>query len=224
MDNDLRAKYLVLDFGNVIAGSPTLHWFITPDFYQFVNRDKLNIEKFNQAIKNNSKLISEKMLTEDEQYEEFKKIYYNIFNEINYDGDINYISEKIAYDFTYNDNLFFLFEDAKRNLERLSKEYKLILLSDNWPCLLRILKHWDIDKFFTKIYISSIYDCKKEQKVFFDFPINDFNIKNGEAIFIDDHEKLVEIAEEKGFIPILMDRFNEYETSKYKIIKSLDNI
>lgn len=219
-----KAKYLILDFGNVIAGSPTMHWFITPNFFNYVDKNKFDVQKFNKAIKNNSKLISTPMDTEAEQYEVFKQVYYNIFKEIDYDGNIEEISKNIAHDFTYNDGIFCLFKDAQDNLERLSNEYKLILLSDNWPCLFRIMRDWNIEKYFEKIYVSSVYNCKKEEKVFFDYPIKDYSINKGEAIFIDDHEKLVEIAEEKGLIPIVMDRFNEYETSKYKIITSLNEL
>lgn len=220
-----KAKYLVLDFGNVIAGSPTLHWFITPKFFEVVDKNKFDVQKFNKAIKNNSKLISVKMTTEEEQYEAFKQVYYNIFKEIDYDGNIKDLSEKVAYDFTYNDELFFLFKDAKENLERLSEKYKLILVSDNWPCVFRIMKDWNIDKYFEKIYVSSIYNAKKEEGILFDYPIKEFNIKDNEAIFIDDHENLVDIAKNKGMIPIVMDRFNEYDNkSKYKIITSLSEI
>ena len=215
-----NAKYLVLDFGNVIAGSPTLHWFITPNFFKYVNKEKFNVQRFNQAIKNNSKLISTKMNTEEEQYEVFTKVYHNIFKEIEYDGDIESIAKKVAYDFTYNDGLFFMFEDAKANIEKLSKQYKLILLSDNWPCVLRIIDDWGIDKYFEKMYISSIYNAKKEEETLFDYPIKDFNIKDKEAIFIDDHVALVDIANKKGMIPIVMDRFDEYKECKYPIIKS----
>ena len=219
-----NAKYLILDFGNVIAGSPTLHWFITPNFFKYVDKDKFDVVKFNKAIKDNSKLISTKMITDEEQYQVFKKVYNNIFKEIQYDGNIEEISKKVAYDFTYNDDLFFLFDDAKENLKRLSDKYKLILVSDNWPCVFRIMKKWGIDKYFEKVYVSSVYEAKKEEGILFDYPIKEFNIKDNEAIFVDDHENLVDVAFNKGMIPVVMDRFEEYDRCKYKKIESLNEL
>lgn len=219
-----NAKYLILDFGNVIAGSPTLHWFITPNFFKYVEKDKFDVTKFNKAIKDNSKLISTKMITDEEQYQVFKKVYNNIFKEIQYDGNIEEVSKKVAYDFTYNDDLFFMFDDAKDNLKRLSDKYKLILVSDNWPCVFRIMKKWGIDKYFEKVYVSSVYDAKKEEGILFDYPIKEFNIKDNEAIFVDDHENLVDIAFNKGMIPVVMDRFEENNNCKYKKIESLNEL
>ena len=140
---------------------------------------------------------------------------------MNYKGDVEELSGKIAYDFTYNDDKYILFSDVKENLERLSKKYKLLLLSDNWPCVYRIMKDWDIEKYFDNMYISSVYDAKKEEKILFDYPIKDYKIKKGEAIFIDDKEELVDIGYEKGLTPIVMDRNNEYQNCKYKKISSL---
>lgn len=77
---------------------------------------------------------------------------------------------------------------------------------------------------FSKVYISSIYGQVKKNGDFFDNPIRDFNIKKGEAIFIDDNEGLLEIALNKGFEVRLMDRERKIEKSKFKIIHDLKQI
>lgn len=216
-----KEKYLILDFGNVIAGAATGNWFITPNFYELIDKDKFNINVFNKYINKYNKLISSKLEKEQEEYEVFTKLYANILKDMNYKGNIEELSRKIAYDFTYNDDKYILFSDVKENLERLSKKYKLLLLSDNWPCVYRIMKDWDIEKYFDNMYISSVYDAKKEEKILFDYPIKDYKITKGEAIFIDDKEELVDIGYEKGLKPIVMDRNNEYQNCKYKKISSL---
>ena len=78
--------------------------------------------------------------------------------------------------------------------------------------------------YFDNIYISSIYGVEKKDKVFFDYPIKDLNIKPGEALFIDDNEINLDMAKEKGFDVMLMDRGNKIKESKYKIINNLTNI
>ena len=85
------------------------------------------------------------------------------------------------------------------------------------------MREQGIDKYFEKMYISSVYNTKKEEGIFFDYPIQDFNIKEGEAIFVDDNELLLDVAITKGLDVRLMDRDNK-ETSKYKKINSLYEI
>lgn len=220
MKNDI--KYIVLDFGKVLAGPYTGEWFITPNFFKIIDKH-INKEDVKNAISKYNYMVGEKCITEEEEFQVFLKFYRNILKDLNIE-DIEQKSEKLAEDFVYNDNKYILYSDVEECLNKLSKEYKLLLLSDNWPCVFRIMKNWKIDHYFEKIYVSSIYDCQKSDKIFFDYPILDYNIKHGEAIFVDDNINLVEISEEKGFIPILMDREDECDFCKYEKINSLKEL
>ena len=95
------------------------------------------------------------------------------------------------------------------------------MLSDNWPCVINYMKDNNILDFFDKIYISSIYGVEKKDKVFFDYPINDYCIKPGEAMFIDDNESNLDIAKDKGLDVLLMDRYGDAK-SKHNIIHDLE--
>ena len=79
------------------------------------------------------------------------------------------------------------------------------------------MKTYNLFGFFEKIYISSFYGVEKKDGELFDFPIKDFNIKPGEAIFIDDNELNLDIGKEKGLDVMLMDREKKVKISKYKI-------
>ena len=134
--------------------------------------------------------------------------------------------KKIVDDFVYNvnDNKYYLYDDVAEELGRLSKKYKVMMLSDNWPCAIEYLKKHDIYKYFEKVYISSIYAERKKDGIFFDRPICDYEIKPGEALFIDDKESLLDIAKEKNLDVMLMDRSKKVNESKYKIIRNLSEI
>lgn len=216
-------KYLILDFGKVLAYPTTGYWFITPMLLEIINENNINIEELLNAMKEYNFILSQKVVTIEEEYNMFYEFYKNIFERINFNISKEDL-EKIAYDITYNDEKYKIYEKVKEELEILSKKYKLLLLSDNWPCGARIMKNADIDKYFEKIYISSIYGVEKKDKVFFDYPIDDYTIKKGEAIFIDDNESLLDIALEKGLDVRHMDREKEITSSKYKIINSLLDI
>ena len=71
---------------------------------------------------------------------------------------------------------------------------------------------------------SSVYDCKKKDGIFFDYPINDYDIKEDEAIFIDDNEQLLDIAQSKGLGTRLMVRNDNTINSNHIIIHDLYNI
>lgn len=106
-------------------------------------------------------------------------------------------------------------------LNKIKEKYKLILLSDNRPSLIPYMKKSNVYDLFDRVYVSSFYGKEKKDKIFFDYPINHYDIKPGEAIFIDNNELLLDIAKEKGLDAFLMDRDNKVSHSKYKIINNL---
>lgn len=218
-----KVKYLIFDYGDVLVYPVTKNWFITPSFYRIIDKENIDMDALNEGIKKASAYISAKMITEKEEYEAFKKAYEIILNSLGID-DIEEKADHIAFEFAYSNEKYKLYSDVIENLKRLSKDYKLLMLSDNWPCAHRLLKFWRIYDYFDKVYISSEYECQKKDKVFFDYVIKDYSILRNQAIFVDDKEELLDIAKEKGFEVLLMDRKNTVKASKYKKINSLKEI
>lgn len=218
-------KYIILDFGRVLAYPPTGYWQITPKFLKLIDINKVGIEKMKNAIKKYNSIISCGLNIKNckEEYECMLEFYKQVLYECNINNYLNLATE-IAYNFVYEFDKYKLFDDVKETLCELSNNYKLILLSDNWPSVIEYMKQEDIYKFFEKIYVSSIYGQEKKDGLFFDNPINDFNIKQGEAVFIDDNEKLLDIAVIKGLDVRLMDRENKISDSKYKVLNALKEI
>lgn len=218
-------KYLILDMGKVLVGPTTGSWLITPVLLENIDVSKIDKEKMNAAMKKCSYILNDKAETLEEEYKILRHFYASLFEEAGYDiGDD--IIDLITSDFVYNDTdtKYFVYDDVKEELERLSKEYTLLVLSDNWPCGDEYLKKHDLFKYFTKTYMSSVYGVTKSDGTLFDYPIKDFNIQNGDAIFVDDKEKLLDIATTKGLDVMLMDRDDSAKNSKYKVIKSLRDI
>lgn len=218
-------KFLILDMGKVLVEPATDNWFITPTFLEEVNMEEIDKEDLKNAINSFGHILDSKAENLEEEYEIIFDFYKKVFEKINYNIPKENL-KNIVEDFTYNksDSKYYLYDDVKEQLERLSKEYTILMLSDNWPCAIDYLKKHDIYKYFTKIYISSIFACRKIDKTLFDYPINDFNIQKGEAIFVDDNENLLNIAVEKGLNVLLMDRAKKIANSKYKTINNLSEI
>ena len=217
----MNYKYSALDFGKVVAAPTTWSWDITPKFLELIDINKINIDIFKELRKQYGSILSEMVTTLDEEYNMFIRFYEPILKEFGYSRDI---AEKIAYDRTYNFDKYTLYENIHNELKKLKEKYKLILLTDNWPCVIDYLKEYNLYDFFDNIYISSMYGVEKKDKILFDYPINELNLKQGEALFIDDNESNLDIAKEKNFDVMLMDRENKINDSKYKIINNLNNI
>lgn len=218
-------KYLILDMGKVLVEPTTGSWYVTPVFLENVDINKIEVEKLKEAINELGPLLDSKMVTLDEEYTMIHKFYSDILQKVGYEISDEKL-KNIVDDFVYNatDTKYYLYDDVVEELNRLSKKYKVFLLSDNWPCAIEYLKKHDISKYFEKVYISSVYGVRKRDGVFFDIPIKEFEIKQGEALFVDDNEALLDVAKQKNINVLLMDRSKEAKESKYKIISSLKEI
>ncbi|MBP5684154.1 MAG: HAD family hydrolase, partial [Bacilli bacterium] len=204
----MKYKYIILDFGNVIVIPTTGEWDITPKFLELIDLNKIDENKLREVIAKYSYMFSEKMDTLSQEYDMFKRYYDIVLREIKYPDYNIKLAEDIAYDRTYKHGKYTLCENIKEELTKLKEKYTLIMLTDNWPCVIPYLKDYGIYDFFDKIYISSVYGVLKKEKVFFDYPINDYHIKPGEALFIDDTEINLDAAKEKSLDVLLMDRNN----------------
>ncbi len=216
-------KYIVFDIGGVFLKPTTGHWFITP-YINDLLKNKIDMEEFKLSLKNNYELVNEISLqTEEEEYSMFYNYYKKALEDINYSEMSDELLSKMSKSITYDNNRYTFYSDVKDALETLSKKYRLVILSDNFPSIKRILKDIDIDKYFKPMIISTFYGYRKKDKILFEILKNDIQYKEGTAIFIDDSEKNLDIAKEYKLIPIRMDR-NKNSNSKYPIINNLTDI
>lgn len=216
-------KYIVFDIGGVFLKPTTGHWFITP-YINDLLKNKIDMEEFKLSLKNNYELVNEISLqTEEEEYSMFYNYYKKSLEDINYSEMSDELLSKMSKSITYDNNRYTFYSDVKDALETLSKKYRLVILSDNFPSIKRILKDIDIDKYFKPIIISTFYGYRKKDKILFEILKNDIQHKEGTAIFIDDSERNLDIAKEYKLIPIRMDR-NKNSNSKYPIINNLTDI
>lgn len=216
-------KYIILDFGKVLAGPTTGEWFITPKFIELVDMSLIDKDALKKAFDKYDDIISRRMNTEEEEYDNFYELYSSVLQEV-YPKYTNDIAHSIAYNFTYKEDKYTFYPNIKEELDNLKKKYKLLLLTDNWPCIERILKDNKLYKYFDKIYISSQYGSIKAEGIFFDYLINDYDIKKGDALFIDDSIENLDVGIEKGLDVLLMDREDNIKCDKYKKISDLNSI
>lgn len=220
-----EVKYIILDFGKVIAAPTTGSWFITPKFIELVDMSMIDVNLFNEKVKLFGNILSKKVKTYEEEYLMFFKFYDSILRSLDYPNLTKELIQKLAMDITYESTKYTMYPDVVEELERLSKDYTLIMLTDNWPCVRRILKEYGIYNYFSHIYVSSELGCEKKDGILFDYPIKNYGIEPGEAVFVDDNENLLDIARNKGLETRLMVRdANRVVTSNHTIINNLSEI
>lgn len=216
-------KYIVFDVGGVFLKPTTGHWFITPYIIELL-KDKVDMEEFKISLKNNYELVNEISLqTEEEEYSMFYNYYKKSLEDINYNEMSHELLSQMSKSITWDNNRYTFYSDLKPTLESLSKKYTLIILSDNFPSIKRILKDIGIDKYFQTMIFSTFYGYRKKDKKLFEILKNNIQYEEKTAIFIDDNENNLDIAKEYGLIPIRMNR-NKNSNSKYPIINNLTEI
>lgn len=217
----MNINNIVFDIGGVLAKPKSGNWFITPNFWNIIDKSEVNQDELNNSIKKYMYLHTQNPKTELEEHNMFSNYYYNVLNEIKYPNLTKEIASKLADDCVYNDDKFFFYEDDKTNLEKLSKDYNLYIISNGWPSSFRVLKNNNMEKYFKGIIISSMYTTIKEEKLFNVFLDKYKNIIPKETIYIDDRTYILDKAKNYGFNLLLMDREKNYLTCKYKKIKNM---
>ena len=118
----MNINNIVFDIGGVLAKPKSGNWFITPNFWNIIDKSEVNQDELNNSLKKYIYLHTQNPKTELEEHNMFSNYYYNVLNEIKYPNLTKEIASKLADDCVYNDDKFFFYEDDKTNLEKLSKE------------------------------------------------------------------------------------------------------
>ena len=222
-------KGILLDSGRVLNSPRTGHWFISPNFYNYVDRNKFEeIDKdlLDRSFKKGMDYLNRypTILTEDEEYKHFIEFYKIVFNELSaLEVNSNNILE-VAKDTVFNDEKFYFHEDVLEVIPRLSEKYKLGVVSDTWPSLDRVFRNVGLRNYFSTFVMSSILGVIKPNQLMFTTALNELNLKPEEVIFIDDNIGHVDGAKDLGIQSILMVREDIDIDTNHLVIKSLKDL
>jgi putative hydrolase of the HAD superfamily len=113
-------------------------------------------------------------------------------------------------------------KEVKENLERLSKKYRLGVLSNSLPSRRHHeLKIDNIDKYFDPIIISSEVGVRKPNRKIYEIAIERSEFKPNEILFVDDKVSSLNGAIESGIENVVL-----YKTvsEEYPTIDSMDDL
>ena len=218
-------KNIIFDNGGVLSTPKTGHWFITPNFWNILSiEEKENINLLKKTIQECKNLLTQDPKSELEEYNMYKKFFYQVLSKINYNNLNDNIVDSLARDSVYNDDKYKFFDDVIEELKYLSKKYNLYMITDAWPSSFRIFDNKNISIYFKNIMVSSIESKTKMNGLFEIFLKKNRKVNPQESIFIDDRKDILEKACQYGFNVLLMDRQKKYTDNKYKIINTLNEI
>lgn len=187
-----KIKAILFDSGRVLNEPATGHWFITNNFFSYIDKKKFNslpVPQKNLAFHkateyiNNQKLIKD----ENEEYLHFFN-YYSIF--ASFLPELNLRIEDVqavAKDYVYNYNKYSFFHDSIELIPELSKSYKLAVVSDAWPSLENVFRKVGLRDYFSSFIISSQRGITKPHELMYKAALEELKILPEEAIFIDDN-------------------------------------
>ncbi|RMD02713.1 HAD family phosphatase [Clostridium autoethanogenum] len=202
---------ILFDSGRVLNYPRSGNWFITPNFFKYVDknvfnsiskdRKKLSFKKAYDYI-NSCKLIK----TQEEEYRHFVE-YYNIFfkgfPELSLSTDN---VENVAKDLVYNPKKYVFFEEVAGVISMLRKKYKLGVVSDAWPSLNSVFEAVKLRKYFSTFIISSVLGVTKPDSIMYQTALDELGVLPQNAIFVDDNLKNCIGANKLGIYSVLLCR------------------
>lgn len=233
--NANKIKAVLFDSGRVLNGPVTGHWFITPNFFEFVDEKSFKALERNQRdyafSKAGSYISMQNLITNEEEELTHFLEYFRLFsNELPQLGLKDEQIKAIAEDLVYNNNKYKFFKDAIDLIPALSKKYKLAVVSDAWPSLENVFKSSGLRNYFSSFVVSSIKGVTKPHELMFRAALDELDILPEDAIFIDDSIKNCDGASKLGIQSFVLCRewrtyfYNRLSCKNHKVIKSLNEI
>ena len=227
-------KAILFDSGRVLNGPTTGHWFITPNFFHFVNQDewkqlsdaqiRIAFSKAHEYIDSQSLIVNR-----EEEYMHFLEYYNILFQQLK---ELHIGADKIealVKDYVYNSNKYTFFEDAKVIVPKLYDQYRLAVVSDAWPSLENIYIDAHLRDYFSSFVISTQLGVSKPNSLMYQKALQELGVQPHEAIFIDDNVINCEGAIKLGIDAVLLCRDKESyltykESGEISVISGLNEL
>ena len=230
-----KIRAILIDSGRVLSGPITGHWFITPSFFNYVDKEifySIDESKISDAFYIAGNYMSEQnlILTEEEEYGhflEYYKIFFSKLSELKMDEEK---IEDVTRDLVFNYNKYKFYDDAMETIQELSENYKLAVVSDAWPSLENVFRQAGLRDYFLSFIISSQKGITKPNELMYKSALDELKVSSEEAIFIDDSIKNCDGANELGIKSFLLCRdlksynYNKITCKKYTVVRSLKDI
>ncbi|OBZ16313.1 HAD family hydrolase [Bacillus sp. FJAT-27264] len=228
-------KAILFDSGKVLNGPVTGHWFISPNFFNFINEKifrSIDKQIRNKAFHKANTYISKQNLirNEDEEFHHFIEFYRIFAAELPQLGLDEELIKAITSDLVFNYDKYKFYSDALELIPELSKTYKLAVVSDAWPSLDNVFKQAGLRDYFSSFIISSIKGVSKPHELMYKAALEELEVSPSEAIFVDDNIRNCDSAEQLGIHSMVLSRdikqylYNKITNPRRSIARNLNDV
>ncbi len=206
--NILKGKKVIFfDVGYTLDYPASGDWILINKFWELITKHNNKLTKFEvQKAKEQELpflLENHLILDEEAEYAQFTELYYRVSQKLGLVLSEDEIKQ-IAHERTYNMNNYIAYSDAAEVLEKLSKTYKLGIISDTWPSIEHQLESLGLRKYFSFVtYSCNLGVFKPDEKMYLD-AIAKSGVRAEETVFIDDSVVNLQGAAKCGITPILI--------------------
>ena len=222
-------KGIFFDIGWTLSYPLSKDWFICNKMIECIDMDTF------AAIPKNKKAAAFEralnyfdenhlLVSEDEELEQFKTFYSMLANDL---PELAISSEQINVIACskVSESIGVLFDDTLSTLDALKGRYKLGVISDTFPSVVRGLKSYGIyDYFDAKTFSCFLGTWKPDERMYL-HALEQLSLPPEQTVFIDDGVKNLDGAAKCGIQPVLITAKPDAESSdKYPVIKKISEL
>jgi len=224
---------VALDCGLVLAYPASGNWFMPSNLPELLGpRNTAILDSGAPLIEENMRraqnfLSANHLLhAEKEEFEQFAEFYRIAFGGCGFEG-LDEVAERLARDIVYNDARVAFYGDVLPGIQALKARWKVVVISDAWPSLRRVLAAAGVLPLLDDLVISCHYGhCKSDDGKLFVSAIEHHGVIPGQCLFVDDGADNLAWAKKLGFHTALMDRKGKPEALEYTytLVHTLDEV
>ncbi|TYS18569.1 HAD-IA family hydrolase [Rossellomorea vietnamensis] len=196
-----EVKVVFLDAGGVLFDTPVKG---EERIRRLLKGRGYKISDIDKAIQK-AKLIKPEFITTWSEEEAYYKTYYGAIAEELKD---NSLTEELLF-FTHFAGHCELFPEVRGVLEKLSKRYRLGVISNSMPSMDWVFDRLDIRKYFEALVLSAFVKTEKPGGGIFKIALAELEARPEEGIFVDDLLENIQGADREGIKGLYLDRTKE---------------
>ena len=202
-------KHLIFDCGGVMVWPRLGEWNIPFGALEILGPRARDIytSKYLKAHRTAVRLLDEDQLVPDVEAErQLRREYIQSMNALMDWKLAAHELSRLTDDFTDNINRYGLFEDVAIWLKRWKSRYKLGMLSDAMPSLIKFMDHWGLLKLFDATVISTQIGAIKPDPKMYEAILQRLNADPSDCLFVDDRAVNLDGAIAAGMKAVQMAR------------------
>lgn len=202
-------KHLIFDCGGVMVWPRLGEWNIPFGALEILGPRARDIytSKYLKAHRTAVRLLDEDQLVPDVEAErQLRREYIQSMNALMDWKLTAHELSRLTDDFTDNINRYGLFEDVAIWLKRWKSRYKLGMLSDAMPSLIKFMDHWRLLKLFDATVISTQIGAIKPDPKMYEAILQRLNADPSDCLFVDDRAVNLDGAIAAGMKAVQMAR------------------